>query len=584
MIFLLLAFAGWAQKEIPVQLKPLDQEKIPFQFRKYEQPIFADELNFKANQLKAEMLSAGYATASIDSFFIRKDTAFLYVFVGKQYAITAINFSDSSKAVMESVGIKRKWPQSNVLSANYLSGLQEGLISKLEQNGYPYGKVSFTNVQMQEEALQLDVDIDTGPLMVYDTIENVNKAGISKGYLSTYLGIRKGKRYDELLMKNMDARLAELPFLKLQSPSRVWFSSDNKAHVQVFLEERKVSKFDFLIGVLPNNTNSGKVLITGEAGISLWNLFNNGEKIEVDWKRLQPQSQELKVYFDYPYILSSSFGADVSFKLDKQDTSFLNLDWAIGLQYLMKGRDRIKIVLHNTQTFLQNADTAFIRSTSKLPPILDQTTLLSGIDAYFEQLDYVYNPSTGWEFGASVSAGLKKIKRNSAILQLDLTDEGLTTAQLYDSLALKSVKLQFNWLGNYYWGFAKRQVLKIGLQGGAIYNRDILTNELLRIGGTENLRGFDEASIFASLYHVTTLEYRYLLDKNAFLSLFFDWAYTESRLKESFSNDFPIGFGLGLNFETKAGIFGVSYALGRQNGNPIDFRSSKVHFGYVNIF
>jgi outer membrane protein assembly factor BamA len=574
----------WAQQEIPVNLMTIDKERLPLQFRKYEKPFFADELSLKSNQLKMDLLSAGYATASIDSAFIRKDTAYLYVFLGDQYTITEIGFSDSSQAIMESVGLKKKWTQGNVLSANYLSGIQEGLIGKLEQNGYPYASVGFSNATMESTNLKLDLEIDTGPLMVFDTIHNLNQAGISKAYLSTYLGIKKGKRYDELLLKNMDARLAELPFLQLQSPSRVWFSSDNEAHVQVFLEDRKVSKFDFLIGVLPNNTNSGKVLITGEAGISLWNLFGNGEKIEVGWKRLQPQSQELNVYFDYPYILASSFGADVRFQLDKQDTSFLNLDWAIGLQYLMKGRDRIKIVLHNTQTFLQTADTSFIRSTNKLPPILDQTTLLSGIDAYFEQLDYVYNPSKGWEFGASVTAGLKKIKRNSAILQLDLTDEGITTAQLYDSLALKSAKLQFQWLGNYYLGFAKRQVLKIGLQGGAIYNKDILTNELLRIGGTENIRGFDEASIFTSFYNITTLEYRYLLDKNAFLSLFFDWAYTESRLKESFSNDFPFGFGLGLNFETKAGIFGVSYALGRQNGNPIDFRSSKVHFGYVNIF
>jgi hypothetical protein len=45
-----------------------------------------------------------------------------------------------------------------------------------------------------------------------------------------------------------------------------------------------------------------------------------------------------------------------------------------------------------------------------------------------------------------------------------------------------------------------------------------------------------------------------------------------------------LGFGAGLTFETKAGIFGLSYAVGKQNSNPLDFRSSKIHFGYVNIF
>ena len=579
-----MAFSLFAQKEMPVKVIVTDQEKLPFQFKKFEKDIFQDELTSKALLLKSELLSAGYATASIDDAYVKNDTIFYKVFLGNQYQVSSISISDSSAIILENIGLKYKWREGDKFTNSYLSNIQEILLKKFENNGYPYASVRFSDAALNEDQLNLSLEVDSGPFMEFDTIHNVNQAAISKGYLSTYLGIKKGKGYDETLVKDIDERLAELPFLQLQAPSRVWFSSDNKAHVQVFLKEKKISKFDFLIGVLPNNENSGKVLVTGEAGISLWNMFGTGKKIEVGWKRLKPQSQELNVYFDYPYILSSSFGADINFELNKQDTSFLDLDWAIGLQYLLRGRDRLKIIVHNTQTFLQNADTAFVRQNNKLPQVLDQATLLTGIDAYFEKLDYLYNPSKGWELGATLTAGFKKIKRNSSILQVELQDEGITTAALYDSLAQRSAKFEMQWLGNYYWGFAKRQVLKIGVKGGAVYNKDILTNELYRIGGNENLRGFDEESIYSSLYNITTLEYRYLLDPNAHIALFFDWAYTESRLKDNFSNDFPFGFGLGLNFETKAGIFGVSYALGRQNGNPIDFKSSKIHFGYVNIF
>jgi hemolysin activation/secretion protein len=186
--------------------------------------------------------------------------------------------------------------------------------------------------------------------------------------------------------------------------------------------------------------------------------------------------------------------------------------------------------------------------------------------------------------GAGITAGYKKIRRNNTILDLSLPADATSPEMLYDSLGNRSAKFSVHWLANYYVPLAQKQVLKLGVHGASIYNRDLLTNELLRIGGNDALRGFDEESIFTSLYNIMTVEYRYLLDQNAFLSVFFDWAYTEKRLRDSYVNDFPFGFGAGLNFETKAGIFGISYALGRQNGDPLDFRSSKIHFGYVNIF
>ena len=38
------------------------------------------------------------------------------------------------------------------------------------------------------------------------------------------------------------------------------------------------------------------------------------------------------------------------------------------------------------------------------------------------------------------------------------------------------------------------------------------------------------------------------------------------------------------SFATKAGIFNISYALGRQLDNPLLFRSNKIHFGFISVF
>jgi hypothetical protein len=44
------------------------------------------------------------------------------------------------------------------------------------------------------------------------------------------------------------------------------------------------------------------------------------------------------------------------------------------------------------------------------------------------------------------------------------------------------------------------------------------------------------------------------------------------------------GFGLGTTLETKSGLFTISYALGRSDQNTVQFRQSKIHFGYVAYF
>jgi outer membrane translocation and assembly module TamA len=106
----------------------------------------------------------------------------------------------------------------------------------------------------------------------------------------------------------------------------------------------------------------------------------------------------------------------------------------------------------------------------------------------------------------------------------------------------------------------------------------------MRIGGSRLLRGFDEQSIFASAYNITTFEYRMMILRNSYFFVFIDAAYVHRKFNNTIFQDFPFGFGAGITFETKIGIFGLTYALGQQKDKKVDFRSSKLHFGYVATF
>jgi outer membrane translocation and assembly module TamA len=98
------------------------------------------------------------------------------------------------------------------------------------------------------------------------------------------------------------------------------------------------------------------------------------------------------------------------------------------------------------------------------------------------------------------------------------------------------------------------------------------------------LRGFDEESILASVYTTGSLEYRYLVGLNSFLFSFVDGGWAKNDVPGYSINNVYLGIGVGLAFETKAGIFNMSYAVGKQNSDPFQFRQAKIHLGYVNFF
>ena len=71
---------------------------------------------------------------------------------------------------------------------------------------------------------------------------------------------------------------------------------------------------------------------------------------------------------------------------------------------------------------------------------------------------------------------------------------------------------------------------------------------------------------------------------NSFLFSFLDYGWVNNNVPDYNLNTTYMGIGLGLAFETKAGIFNISYAVGKQGNNSLDFRQAKIHLGYANFF
>jgi len=171
------------------------------------------------------------------------------------------------------------------------------------------------------------------------------------------------------------------------------------------------------------------------------------------------------------------------------------------------------------------------------------------------------------------SAGTKVVKKNVKLNPI-----------AYDKLKrLKTDVYSLDFMAELYLPIKSRSTLVFGNKSAWTESENFFANELYRIGGMSSLRGFDEESINASAFTISKIEYRFLLDQNSFLFGFVNHAYYQNIILNRL-DDNPLGFGVGINFETKPGIFSLSYALGRQFDNPVSIRSAKIHFGIVSTF
>lgn len=510
-----------------------------------------------------------YLTASYDSLITDSLALKAYLSFGSQYKWALLKNGNVDEGVLSEIGYREKLYNDQPIYYKGVKRLQEKIITYYENNGYPFASVMLDSIVISEGTIKAQLKLSKNSEEKIDSIIIRGTAKISPIYLYNYLGIKPGNLYNESKLKKVNARIAEIPFIRSSKPANILFT--NKFNKLILnLEKKQASQFNGIIGILPDN-NTGKIMFTGDVSLKLQNGLGRGELIDLNWRRLQTQTQDLKLRLVYPFVLRSPFGVDYNFKLYKKDTTFLDINQNIGLQYIFTGGNYFKIFYNNkTSTLLS---TKGLEYSTTLPPNADIQNNMYGIGLKYEKLDYRLNPRKGFSFLGNASAGTKNIKINRKLNPV-----------VYEKLKLNTTQYNADIEASVFIPVMNRTTIKAGVQAAFLYGETIFQNELFRIGGLKTLRGFDEESIYASAFSIFTLEYRYILEQNSYLYVFGDAAYYEKNSVGNIVHDTPIGFGAGISFETKAGIFSINYALGKQFDNPIQLRSGKIHFGIVNYF
>ncbi len=573
---ILLSLDSFAQKFFSVNIQLIDTIHLDnynsIKKQVTSQKLFSDTVSCN-RELQAILLtlnSNGFLAAGFDRIYFDSGACHAKLFLGDRYEWMTLSKGNVNEGFLSGTGFRQKFYTGKVFQYEQVRRLQEKILVNCQNNGYPFASIKLDSIEISNHPVSARLDLEKNKFIKFDSVLIKGNSTIAQVYIYNYIGIKPGDVYNEALVSRISSRIHELPFVNENSPNRVLFS-EKETRLELFLENKKASQFDGVVGLAPDNKNTGKYMLTGEAHLKLQNALSRGEVMELNWKQLPVQSQYLKLHFLYPFLFNTPFGLDASLALFKKDTSYVEVIKNLGVQYQLTGNNYLKVFINDKESTVEA--TSNLKGSSVLPDYANVSSVSYGLGFHYEKLDYRLNPRNGFILETTGSTGSKTI---SKIPEL--------APSLYDSIQLKTTEYHAELSFDYYIPISTRHVLDLGLKGAYQMSPAIFTNDLYRFGGLKTLRGFDEESMLASSYSIGKIEYRYVLEQNSYLFAFFNEAYYQTKSRNKNIHDTPYGFGTGITFETKLGIMSVSYALGKEFDNPVYFRNGKIHFGILNYF
>ncbi len=532
------------------------------EFIKHPETTFKDSTSavIYLKKLQSSAINKGYILASTDSIHFQSKSADVYFHLGEHFESAKLKLpQDELDFVRNKTQFKEKFLSDIPFTPREISATLTGIHQAYIFNGYPFAKVFLEAIDIQTNSIEANVVIDKGPYYTWQEIHIKGDTAVGQKYLSSLLGISVGDPFNEKLLRNISASIEQVPFIKEIRPHEILFTKKG-CELYVYVESVAISSFNGVVGLQPDPI-SQRLSLTGELNLKLLNVLKRGELLNIKWQSIRDQTQSLTSRLNYPFLFGTSFGVDGTFDLYKRDTSFLELNGTAGVQYFLNKGNYIK-------GYYQSLSSNVLSGGANNPLFSKLGSTQSnnyGLGFLSNRVDYLPNPTRGIRFEISSSVGSRNARTNDTLASVKSTTfRG---------------ELDIEWFIPLY----RRHVLRIA-NGTQFYMADeIFQNEVFRFGGLTAQRGFNEDELLATTRTTTTLEYRFLLDRNSHVFAFYDQTWYENNAG-GYYNDAPFGFGVGFSFRTNLGVFSISYALGKQFDTAIQLSSSKVHFGYIAYF
>ena len=418
---------------------------------------------------------------------------------------------------------------------------------KLSKEGFPFAKVSFKNHDLsQSSVIRSNLNIDYGSRRYLDKIIVKGYEDFPDNFTKNIFKINKNRFFDIDKATKQSKLIDNTNFARNIKEPEILFTNDSTS-LYLYLEKIRRNSFDGFIS-FDSEENSGKINIQGYAKISLNNTFNTGEKINFDFKSQKNQDRSLNSNFIFPYFLGSPFNLKYSLNLIQKDSSYTSNENSIDLE-LNLNKVKVGIGFQKNESY-SDSQIEFVENfNSKLYNVSSEYFIPDSDDKLISE-----------KFKLLVKYGSgKKI-------------------QLNNESHLNKFKLELFKKFN----FSSRFKLQSSFVREKINSKNLVNNELIRFGGSESIRGFDDNSIFADGYTLLATNLNFYLNDTMYIYGIFDLAnYTNSIL--DLDQDIYSG-GIGFSTLTENGVISINYSKGNNWGNSFNLKNAKINVIFTTFF
>lgn len=555
----------------------IDQVKSGNQFTNVRD---SNELTYLINSWIRTRIREGYLLAGIDSVKSTDEQLNLYLHQGKTYSVLWLPVSEDSIRNRSRFKVSKN-RQIFPDSMDFLELDRE--FGNYLNTGYPFARFRIDSTLQSGDSIYLHLYIDKGPYIYFSQPEQRNHQVLKNYVLNRITGIYPGQAYSEDKFRSLAGKMRRLNFIGMESEPRNYFLGfENK--IWLYLLKEKRSRFDLLLGLNSFEGPAGREYrLTGQAGVDLINGLRMGERFYLNYENLNENAPKFKMGFNFPYLPYWPFGVAADFGVFRFAEEYIDLSLKLKLEFKPFEFQKVAVNFTLLSSGLLNPDTLFLKNTGKLPSTLDYNYKAYSLIYSYNSLDYPFNPRGGTRLESEIQYGLKSYPRNASLTKYD--SDSISVHLMYDSLDQNKEQLLFSFLAEYYQPVFSRSVLKILLEYNSFFGKaSILKNEMFRLGGFKRLRGFDDDFLYSSAFTFGTLEYRFLLDKDSYLNIFYDAGYLRQEESSVMNWNFYSGLGAGIQFQTKIGLFSLSYAIGKSKYQKFELGNGKIHFGYTALF
>ena len=252
-IFCLFSNYIFSQDKVELKLNIFAEKEYKAYEKESYEISFSDTLQAQEEikQTLNKYWSKGFVNVELTGIKQIKNQVSATIKLGKcfnKFYINRIIYSDKSD-LENSIKLKQI-----IFTSNELAKFKEKVMNTYEQQAYPFVSVTLDSINFSDNIIYSNFKITANKKVKIDSVIINGNARLNKHYLYKYVGIKPNDDYDERIVKSINNRLKELPFVTETKPYSIIFTK-KYTKLLIQLDKRKANKFDGFLGFLPNEKN-----------------------------------------------------------------------------------------------------------------------------------------------------------------------------------------------------------------------------------------------------------------------------------------------------------------------------------------